>query len=271
MLHIESIEWIYKSGRGHKSTADARHIEMRDLFVSGKTLKEIGDMQNPPITRERVRQLLKKHFNITREDGGNFVSSTPRIIQKAIDKKIKREKSKQEKIFKTFGCSYEIFLELNGEPWNRKKGTRAYYYYNQWHNAVHSRGIAWEITFPEWCKVWDDSGKYHLRGRGEGYCMTRIGDTGGYKVGNVEIKTIGENFSESYFKHPWEERFGKRKKEKVKKNKRTKATDSHCCNGHEFINGTFRITNGRKVCRICDREKKKIKYDLLRKENNELS
>lgn len=50
------------------------------------------------------------------------------------------------------------------------------------------RGIAWNFTFQQWCDVWEESGKWHLRGRGAGrYCMARPGDTGPYEKGNVSI------------------------------------------------------------------------------------
>jgi hypothetical protein len=50
------------------------------------------------------------------------------------------------------------------------------------------RGISFELTFDEWMNIWEQSGKFELRGRGKGkYCMSRIGDTGPYALGNVYI------------------------------------------------------------------------------------
>lgn len=54
------------------------------------------------------------------------------------------------------------------------------------------------MTFDEWLEVWTDSGKLHLRGRGQGrYCMARNDDLGDYAVGNVEIKACEENSREA--------------------------------------------------------------------------
>lgn len=50
------------------------------------------------------------------------------------------------------------------------------------------RGIPWEITYPEWCMVWLESGRWSRRGCRKGqYCMARYGDAGAYSVGNVTI------------------------------------------------------------------------------------
>lgn len=56
---------------------DEREIEMTILYKEGKTLQEIGDLYG--ITRERVRQLLKRH-GITGSDGG--LSKRPKQYDK---------------------------------------------------------------------------------------------------------------------------------------------------------------------------------------------
>jgi hypothetical protein len=56
------------------------------------------------------------------------------------------------------------------------------------------RGIQFLFTFQEWMTIWEQSGRWHERGRGrEEYCMARFGDTGPYAVGNVKIITNYEN------------------------------------------------------------------------------
>jgi hypothetical protein len=128
-------------------------------------------------------------------------------------------------------------------------------------NAKNSRKIKWDITFPEWWKVWQDSGKWEQRGKGKGYCMTRIGDTGGYEVNNVEIKTISENFSDSYLKTTAKERFIKRKKFKL-------GTKTHCSNGHPRTKNNTSIINAKdgikKICRLCFNERQRNRYKMLK-------
>jgi len=198
MFHIDSFESI-KNGRGRpKITAPSeREHNMKDMFLHGKTLQEIGDLQTPPISRERVRQLLKKFFNIIGNDGGCSLRTFPIILAKLKDKKERKEKKYQ----RMFGCSSHEFIKINGSEWDRKKRTLGAAFYSQKYTA-NARGIKFDLTFPEWFKIWQESGKLELRGRGAGYCMARIGDTGGYSKDNVEIITIGQNFSDSYYKYP---------------------------------------------------------------------
>jgi hypothetical protein len=56
------------------------------------------------------------------------------------------------------------------------------------------RGIGFELSFEQWCDIWEKSGKYPLRGRRMGQCgMQRYWDNGPYRAGNVEIGTVAEN------------------------------------------------------------------------------
>ena len=48
------------------------------------------------------------------------------------------------------------------------------------------RGIGFYLTYNQWLAIWEESGFYHLRGRG-GFVMRRIDNDGAYEVGNVEI------------------------------------------------------------------------------------
>lgn len=65
------------------------------------------------------------------------------------------------------------------------------------HNAQR-RKVPWEFTFETWWDMWEKSGKWELRGRGEGkYCMARKGDIGPYNPGNVEIKLSVDNSKEA--------------------------------------------------------------------------
>jgi hypothetical protein len=96
-----------------------------------------------------------------------------------------------------FGCSFDQVIELNGGAPHRQPGTMANAYAEQRKNAA-KRGISWEFTFPEWVKVWCDSGKWEQRGCARGkYCMSRHGDAGPYSAGNVSIKPFIENSAES--------------------------------------------------------------------------
>jgi hypothetical protein len=61
------------------------------------------------------------------------------------------------------------------------------------HNA-ELRNIEFKISFEEWWKIWQGSGRWEQRGKGaQRYCMCRVGDEGPYQVGNVFIATNAEN------------------------------------------------------------------------------
>ena len=71
-------------------------------------------------------------------------------------------------------------------------------YIQQMYNAKR-RNIPFEISFDEWCYIWEQSGKWNQRGRGKGkYCMSRIGDTGSYSVNNVFIQESTKNSGDKF-------------------------------------------------------------------------
>lgn len=62
------------------------------------------------------------------------------------------------------------------------------------------RGIEWNLTFDEWWKIWEESGKWDLRGRGIGkFCMSRILDNGPYSKENVRILSFQKNSKQNCF------------------------------------------------------------------------
>src|ERR1700761_1832283 len=64
-----------------------------------------------------------------------------------------------------------------------------------------TRGIEFLLTYEEWLKFWQDSGKLDQRGRGRSkYVMARFGDTGPYALGNIKIILGPENNAEGALK-----------------------------------------------------------------------
>jgi len=75
-----------------------------------------------------------------------------------------------------------------------KKAKRKWW--DQKENAKR-RDIEFDFPFEEWLQFWLDSGHWHERGCGAGtYVMSRKGDTGPYRIDNVEIKSQEENLRE---------------------------------------------------------------------------
>lgn len=138
-----------------------RVLAIIELFTNGKTLQEIGDSYG--ITRERVRQILKR-YGYKGVHGGAAVSDRHCNALGMT----RLEKEAAERQFP--GCI---------KAYRQQKSTAA------------RRGIEWEITFREWLAVWD--GHWNRRGRGDGLVMCRKKDQGPYKVGNVYLATNSFN------------------------------------------------------------------------------
>lgn len=189
------IEYFAQSGKSRPRTycvkwpvMSRRDEAFIEAYKNGKTLDEIGAEWG--ITRERVRQRLAK-FGITREHGGQAIKS----FLKA-DDRVAKEKEKigrrEQKHFERWGCSVEFVDSVSDLPRSDKRHP-IQRFECQMKNAKHNRKIDWQLTFPQWWQVWQESGKWEQRGRGKGYGMARYFDAGPYSVDNVHIITGVEN------------------------------------------------------------------------------
>lgn len=178
-----------------------RDFAMKRLSDEGKTLAYIGAIYG--LTRERVRQLLTKHFGITKANCNRRKQIEIKRYCIIKDKRDKSSNKKELNCSKIYGCSIDAATQINGGdiPFSNSCGSGpARAYFCQRHNAG-IRGIKWDISFPEWWSIWEESGKYHLRGRVKGeYAMARFGDTGSYSKDNVYICLASEN-SKDYYRY----------------------------------------------------------------------
>lgn len=184
--HYSTLCVILQTGINASRDPD-RERQMADLWRSGKTLREIGEQFN--LTRERVRQILDRD-GLTRTDGGKHVAGILAQPQKdaakreAFARRLGKHNARTRHIY---GCSYDAAIECNGGLGISIERGRAHVYLRQQQSA-RERGIAWQLTFPQWCEIWEKSGKEALRGRGKGkFCMSRNGDVGPYSPENVRI------------------------------------------------------------------------------------
>lgn len=164
---------------------------MAALYKDGYTLQQIAEQYG--ISRERVRQVISKIHGLSATDGGQHVTAEKRAA-KILAKKDAR-------VFKRCGCTYSQWLHLvelgrimqaeghGGDKTPTRAWTR-----QRW-NAV-KRGISFELSLWQWWKIWEASGKWDERGRGQGYVMCRNNDEGPYAIGNVFIATAAQNSSE---------------------------------------------------------------------------
>lgn len=183
-------------GQGPQSPVVARHKEIEADYRSGMTLEAIGMKMG--VTRERIRQILRKN-GVEPTDGGKHVVGMIRGRQQQINN-AERKEQHDAHAMKWFGCSHDEAVRINdGLSSFRTKGTKTSAYLDQSRNSA-TRQIAFKLTLPEWWDVWERSGQWENRGRGRGkFCMSRIGDVGGYEVGNVEIVGFVQNCQDFYF------------------------------------------------------------------------
>jgi uncharacterized protein YoaH (UPF0181 family) len=165
-----------------------RNADMIEKYKSGATLQQIGNLHG--ITRERVRQIMNR--------AGIDPMSSGRAIRSLLTVETKREKRKKANESterfkrKTWGISVREWKDIR-----EKYGYRPFASYHSHRQRAKKRGIDWEITFPEWWQIWQDSGKWEQRGLARrwagSYCMARYGDCGPYSAQNVYICTCVQN------------------------------------------------------------------------------
>lgn len=174
-----------------RKPAGEREHTMRVLYLEGYTLQQIGDQYG--LTRERVRQLLTKHFSITAVDGGAAETGRRNAEERRADLEARCLAKK--------GCAwaeYKSLVKLGRQMMaagSNRERTPIGAFNCQRQNAK-ARGIGWELTLWQWWQIWNLSGKWDQRGRGQGYVMCRRGDVGPYAVGNVFIAPARENSSD---------------------------------------------------------------------------
>ena len=180
-----------------------RDAEWVFLYRDGKTLQEIGDKYG--FSREYVRQQLAK-LGLTSIDGGLGMRSLKRAREQA-DVSLAKAAKKEAKCFASTGMSIEQFLAVS--PLKKSDPNHPLMVYRKQRSNARRRGIKWDLSFADWWRIWQESGRWDERGRGRGYCMARWADDGPYSVENIYICTGAENASHSYIVHPASERMAK--------------------------------------------------------------
>ena len=130
--------------------------------------------------------------------GGIAISGPKRAAARRIIEILFSHIRVEKRMLKNYGCmTAEYNKYVSGMV---DKDIKAAAYRQQARNAK-TRGIAFNLTFPAWDKIWEASGHYANRGTKSGqYVMSRYGDKGPYAIGNVEVKTASENHSENRYK-----------------------------------------------------------------------
>lgn len=172
-------------------SARERAAKMAALYRSGMTLQQIGDKYG--LSRERVRQLMTKHEGMRQDGGGQHC--------KAVAKRQRSAADRDAKYLSKYGCTFDQYVEVRTIGREMVRDGAGIYqtplraFLSQRNNAK-ARGIYWDLTFWQWWTIWQESGKWELRGRArDAFVMSRFGDAGAYTAGNVYIGTLAENSS----------------------------------------------------------------------------
>ena len=213
-------------------------------YMKGNTLQQIGTVYG--ITRERVRQVLRK-VDCPADMGGARLRSFVRVSEEHRKQQAKKAK-KLSKIEMYFGCAYEVLEPfVVTTPWSdrgNKLKTPVVAYMQQRRSAEY-RKIGWEISFADWWRIWQESGKWEQRGRGKTkYVMARLGDSGPYSENNVYITTQSQNCKDYYAVAENKARW------RVLMNRPLK---EFCDKGHPLSGDNVYPT--RRTCRICQRQR----------------
>lgn len=166
-----------------------RLADIAALYQKGNTLEEIGALYG--LTRERIRQLLRKYTEITREHGGQ--SEKTRQRRKRLEKEFEQKRGISKAVWRELR---DLGRAMMAEGACRER-TPIGAFITQRTNARH-RGIEWRLTLRQWWDIWQRSGHWGDRGRGHGYAMCRYGDKGPYAVNNVYIATNVQNIKHYY-------------------------------------------------------------------------
>ena len=159
-----------------------RTEQMINMFtVKHMTYQEIGDEYG--LSRERVRQILSAE-GITREQGG----LSQRTVKKHEKISAALETKTQKRVQKNYGCTFEEYTEIN-------QGMSFYESPINWYRTKRrnskDQNIKWELSLPDWWKIWMDSGKWDKRGRSKlEYVMTRRDLTKPFTKDNTIICTL---------------------------------------------------------------------------------
>lgn len=164
-------------GMPRRLRPSARAERMMEMYRSGLTLEQIG--QRYDITRERVRQIIRKYGCLTPEGG---------MTKRAAARRDAASSARDRRYVEKYGLAFAEWKAFS------KAARNAFKYQKR---SADSRGIEWRLTLKQWWDLWQESGHWQDRGRGrDRYCMARLHDSGAYEMGNAYITTNRENGQE---------------------------------------------------------------------------
>jgi hypothetical protein len=166
-MHMDmKVPFIARVSRRANPVLDARTQEICNRYAAGETLAAIGVSFS--ISSERVRKILMK-FGLDKTNGGLAVRNRDKP----------REPQVEPYCVRTYGCTAE---QLDKFALDERRA------FLQQRTNVRRTDVPWRLTLPEWCDVWNRSGKWARRGRGPfRYGLTRIDSNRPFSIENILI------------------------------------------------------------------------------------
>ena len=152
----------------------AKREKAKELRLKGWSLREIA-----------------QQFGVTHAAVGYWLRGVDKP-KKTVKEKIRR-RSMAEASAQKWNLSVADYVTIRNKYGTSAEPTSPFRAYKEQRKNAERRGIGWGFTFSTWWAIWEASGKWNKRGRGDGYCMARDNDEGPYAPGNVSIISNAEN------------------------------------------------------------------------------
>lgn len=160
---------------------EQRDAEWVAMYRDGKSMMDIATQYG--FTREYIRLRLAAHGLTARNYGfarkrelGLYVTPTKFAAQQE-----KVDANKRRK----WGISIAEYRAMIKKYGSRKKSP--FEVYDRFRNNVRRQRLPFDLPFPEWLRLWHESGKYSERGQGSGYWMARKDPSLPYRADNLYI------------------------------------------------------------------------------------
>ena len=161
-----------------------REKYIKDRFDAGDTFSAMG--RELGVSTQRVSQIASSLG----------LSGIGRAEKRRAEIAAKKSAAAEERVRKR--------AERHGLPVDEYKLIRAMPYpspfdkYGSQRKNAKARGIDWQLSFGDWWRIWQASGKWDQRGKSAmGFVMSRVDDLGPYSKDNVRIVTFSENSSQA--------------------------------------------------------------------------
>lgn len=169
--------------------------QRKDRFVAESNATPWRNGKRTPIDLARLSALVDEGHEA--RDIAAALHVANQTVQRWVNQLGIRHKLKSSKIPQ--GLDWARVHGVPMEIYTICRANGAILAYQRQKDTAKQRGIEWRFTFASWWRMWEESGKWEMRGRTKGmggWEMSRPGDVGPYSPDNVVIVTHRENMAQ---------------------------------------------------------------------------